>query len=232
MTKAASFIVKYSVTCPASVERLSCRIMKPITRILQALEQGDPQAASQLLPLVYDELRRLAAQKLIHEKPGQTLDATALVHEAYLRLVGDSAEVNWKSRGHFFAAAAESMRRILIDNARAKAKPQARRWTGAARCRVPADCRCRAGRPAADPGRSADAPGRERCGQGRVGPSPLLRGFGSRRAAAVLLGISPATADRWWAYTRAWLHLEMTRIQGGEKNRQFREAFGPRFSHR
>ena len=95
--------------------------MTDVTRILLAIEQGDPQAAEQLLPLVYDELRKLAAQKLAHEKPGQTLQATALVHEAYLRLVGGgAAPFGWNSRGHFFAAAAEAMRRILVENARRK----------------------------------------------------------------------------------------------------------------
>src|SRR5438128_9013634 len=99
--------------------------MSDVTRILSAIEQGDPHAADQLLPLVYDELRRLAAQKLVQEKPGQTLEATALVHEAYLRLVasGDASaprEQRWNSRGHFFAAAAEAMRRILIESARRK----------------------------------------------------------------------------------------------------------------
>ena len=97
--------------------------MSEVTRILSAIEQGDPRAAEQLLPLVYDELRRLAAQKLQRETPGQTLQATALVHEAYLRLVGDSPEATapeWNSRGHFFAAAAEAMRRILVDQARHK----------------------------------------------------------------------------------------------------------------
>src|SRR6516225_3992775 len=94
--------------------------MSEVTRILCAIEQGDPQAAEQLLPLVYDELRRLAAHKMAQEKPGQTLDATALVHEAYLRLTGDNPGQSWDSRGHFFAAAAEAMRRILIDNARRK----------------------------------------------------------------------------------------------------------------
>src|SRR5207244_4266765 len=94
--------------------------MNDLTRILSALEQGDPQAAAQLLPLVYDELRRLAAQRLAQEKPGQTLDATALVHEAYLRLVDTDQAQNWDGRGHFFAAAAEAMRRILIDQARRK----------------------------------------------------------------------------------------------------------------
>src|SRR5436305_5116446 len=94
--------------------------MSDVTRILSALEQGDPSAAAQLLPLVYDELRRLAAQKLAHESPCQTLQATALVHEAYLRLVDVEQAQRWNSRGHFFAAAAEAMRRILIDNARRK----------------------------------------------------------------------------------------------------------------
>src|SRR6516225_2132033 len=100
------------------------RVMSDVTQILSAIERGDPQAAAQVLPLVYDELRRLAAQKLAHEKPGQTLDATALVHEAYLRLVGDQpaaqARDPWNSRGHFFAAAAEAMRRILIEQTRRK----------------------------------------------------------------------------------------------------------------
>src|SRR6516162_3576414 len=94
--------------------------MNDVTRILSAIEQGDPQAAAQLLPLVYDELRRLAAQKMAQEKPGQTLQATALVHEAYLRLVDTQKAQAWNSRGHFFAAAAEAMRRILVENARRK----------------------------------------------------------------------------------------------------------------
>src|SRR6201984_546055 len=94
--------------------------MSDVTRILSAIEQGDPSAAEQLLPLVYDELRQLAAQKLSHEQPGQTLQATALVHEVYLRLVDVDEAQHWNSRGHFFAAAAEAMRRILIDNARRK----------------------------------------------------------------------------------------------------------------
>src|SRR5208283_2920395 len=95
--------------------------MNDVTRILSAIEQGDPQAAEQLLPLVYDELRRLATAKMAHEKPGQTLQATALVHEAYLRLVDQEQAQHWDSRGHFFAAAAEAMRRILVDEARRKA---------------------------------------------------------------------------------------------------------------
>jgi RNA polymerase sigma factor (TIGR02999 family) len=98
--------------------------MTEVTRILAAIEQRDPKAAEQLLPLVYDELRRLAAQKLAREKPGQTLQATALVHEAYLRLLDGEHAQNWNSRGHFFAAAAEAMRRILVDNARRKRRPK------------------------------------------------------------------------------------------------------------
>src|SRR5437867_3347575 len=94
--------------------------MTEVTRIISAIEQGDPHAAEELLPLVYDELRKLAAAKLGHEKPGQTLQATALVHEAYLRLVGSERQLHWDSRGHFFAAAAEAMRRILINRARDK----------------------------------------------------------------------------------------------------------------
>src|SRR6516162_1704273 len=98
--------------------------MKEVTRVLSAIEQGDPQAPELLLPLVYDELRRLAAQKLVQEKPGQTLQATALVHEAYLRLVDSERGQHWNSRGHFFAAAAEAMRRILVDHARRKRRPK------------------------------------------------------------------------------------------------------------
>src|ERR1700675_2664527 len=98
--------------------------MSEVTRILSAVEQGDPHAAEQLLPLVYEELRKLAAQRLAQEKPGQTLQATALVHEAYLRLVDAEKAQQWDSRGHFFAAAAEAMRRILVDNARRKRRPK------------------------------------------------------------------------------------------------------------
>src|SRR5215470_6840886 len=96
--------------------------MTEVTRILSAIEKGDPSAAEQLLPLVYDELRRLAAQRLAHETPGQTLQATALVHEAYIRLVDVKKAQHWNSRGHFFAAAAEAMRRILVENCRRKCR--------------------------------------------------------------------------------------------------------------
>src|SRR5262252_4645508 len=108
--------------------------MNEVTRVLSAIEQGDPHAAAQLLPLVYDELRQLAAQKLAHETPGQTLQPTALVHEAYLRLVGEVEEPHWDNRGHFFAAAAEAMRRILVENARGK--QAAKRGGGRARAEL------------------------------------------------------------------------------------------------
>ena len=98
--------------------------MNDVTKILDGIDSGDPSAAEKLLPLVYYELRKLAAQKLVHEQSGQTLDATALVHEAYLRLVGKGQEAHWQGRGHFFAAAAEAMRRILIDSARRKQRPK------------------------------------------------------------------------------------------------------------
>src|SRR5437773_6295935 len=104
--------------------QLRVSIMSDVTRILSAIEQGDPHAAEQLLPLVYEELRKLAAQRLAQEKPGQTLQATALVHEAYVRLVDVDKAQHWNSRGHFFAAAAEAMRRILVDNARRKKAPK------------------------------------------------------------------------------------------------------------
>src|SRR5262245_28074970 len=104
--------------CRPPPGRLSSVVMSDVTHLLNAIEQGDPHAADQLLPLVYDELRRLAAQRLAREEPGQTLQPTALVHEAYLRLVGGGEEQPWNSRGHFFAAAAEAMRRILVENAR------------------------------------------------------------------------------------------------------------------
>src|SRR5215470_16744622 len=109
--------------------------MTEVTRILSAIESGDPCAAEELLPLVYDELRKLAAQKLALEKPGQTLQATALVHEAYVRLVGEGEQPPWSSRGHFFAAAAEAMRRILVDSARKKSREK----LGGRRRRVPLD---------------------------------------------------------------------------------------------
>ncbi len=190
--------------------------MTPVTQILHALEQGDPQAAKQLLPLVYDELRRLAAHNLAHERPGQTLDATALVHEAYLRLVGDDAALRWDSRGHFFAAAAEAMRRILIENARRRRS----RKHGGGLVRHDVECV-----PLADAEPDADLLALDealtRLAEKDAAKAELvrLRYFAGLTLdeCAKMLGISPATADRWWAYVRAWLHLEISRDRGDGK---------------
>ena len=183
--------------------------MSEVTRILSAIEQGDPHAAEQLLPLVYDELRKLAAQRLAQEKPGQTLDGTALVHEAYLRLV-DKAQ-QWNSRGHFFAAAAEAMRRILVDQARHKRS----RKGGGDRARQDLD-----GLEIALPEIPEDlvalddALNKLAATDKTAADLVHLRFFAGLPVpeAAELLGISPRTADRLWAYARAWLHQEM---QGG-----------------
>ena len=150
--------------------------MNEVTRILDAIGQGDARAAAQLLPLVYDELRRLAAQRMAQEKPGQTLQPTALVHEAYLRLVGQGEEQHWDSRGHFFAAAAEAMRRILVDNARRKLS---RKHGGGLVDREADPDRLPRGepsRPARSDGcpRSPGSAGTEVAPQGRAGQAPLL----------------------------------------------------------
>jgi RNA polymerase sigma factor (TIGR02999 family) len=182
--------------------------MGDITRIVDAAAQGDPQAASRLLPLVYDELRRLAAQRLGHEKPGQTLQATALVHEAYLRLVDVDQGQHWNSRGHFFAAAAEAMRRILVDNARRKQRPK----HGGQRQRVDLDdvvrlTDDRAGEllslHAALEKLEAESPEKAQLVK--------LRYFAglSHQEAAEAMGISRATADRHWAYAKVFLRCEM-----------------------
>jgi RNA polymerase sigma factor (TIGR02999 family) len=189
-----------------------------VTRILSAVAQGDPHAASQLLPLVYDELRQLAAQKMAHENPGQTLQPTALVHEAYLRLVasarpGEEDDTSWDSRGHFFAAAAEAMRRILVEHARAK---QAGKRGGGAR-RVPLE---EFHRVTESPEDLLDLDGAltrfaaEEPDKARLVQLRFFAGLTTADAAAAL-GISDATAERWWTFARAWLYAE---LQGGEKN--------------
>jgi RNA polymerase sigma factor (TIGR02999 family) len=178
-----------------------------VTRILNAIDAGNPRAAGELLPLVYDELRRLAAQRLAQEKPGQTLQATALVHEAYLRLVGDGPGPDWDHRGHFFAAAADAMRRILVDAARRK---QAIRHGGGMR-RVELQ----------DHHSITQSP------EGLLAFDDVLTRFASEEPAkaelvklrffagcstpeaASALGISVATAERWWAFARAWLLSEL-----------------------
>jgi RNA polymerase sigma factor (TIGR02999 family) len=181
--------------------------MNEVTSILTAIEQGDPKAADQLLPLVYDELRRLAAIKLAHEKPGQTLQATALVHEAYLRLVG-AGDVGWDSRGHFFAAAAEAMRRILIDNARRKAALKA--GGGRQRIDLTPEEPDIAG-PNLDLLALDDALTALEAKDPRKAQLVKLRYFAGLTVdqAAQALGISSSTADNDWVYSRSWLRLAM-----------------------
>jgi RNA polymerase sigma factor (TIGR02999 family) len=182
--------------------------MNDVTRILSAIEQGDPQAAGQLLPLVYDELRRLAARRLAHEKPGQTLQATALVHDAYLRLVGPGDAGGWDGRGHFFAAAAEAMRRILIDNARRKQAAKA----GGGRERVDlADAEPAVEGPRLDLLALDEALTALELKDRRKADLVRLRFFAglSIEQAAEALGVSPATANNDWSYARSWLRLAM-----------------------
>ena len=187
--------------------------MSDVTQILSQIESGDPNAAEQLLPLVYDELRKLAAQKMAQEAPGQTLQATALVHEAYIRLVDDDKARHWDSRGHFFAAAAEAMRRILVDNAR---KRHSLRRGGAAR-REPLDCVEAPSVGPSDGVLALDAALHRLEGvDARKAELVKLRYFGGLTIpdAAKVLGISVTTANRYWAYARAWLHEEIQSGQG------------------
>jgi RNA polymerase sigma factor (TIGR02999 family) len=180
--------------------------MSEVTRILSAIERGDPHAAEQLLPLVYDELRRLAGQKLAHEKPGQTLDATSLVHEAYLRLVGGTSERQFTDRKHFFRVAATAMRHILIDRARRK---RSRKHGGGQR-RLELDA---VAAPQPDEELLALDAALEKLAAGDPPKAQLveLRFFAGLTGAqaAEVLGISPVTADRWWSYARSWLQAEM-----------------------
>jgi RNA polymerase sigma factor (TIGR02999 family) len=181
--------------------------MTEVTRILDAIERGDPSAVGQLLPLVYDELRRLAAQKLSREKPGQTLEATALVHEAWLRLIGSEQQCPWRSRGHFFSAAAEAMRRILVDNARRKKSVK----HGGGRRRIPLHPEYRRLDPGDDVLAIHEALSRFAAVEPAKAELIKLRFFAgmSTPEAAALLGISVATAERWWTYGRAWLFSEL-----------------------
>jgi RNA polymerase sigma factor (TIGR02999 family) len=182
--------------------------MSEVTRILNDIEQGDLQAAGELLPLVYEELRQLAAQKLAEEKPGQTLQATALVHEAYLRLVGGAAQP-WKSRGHFFCAAAEAMRRILIDQARRKASVK----HGGGRRRVDLDRMSPAEVQRDNDDLLALDDALTRLARQEPVRAELvkLRFFAglTMPEAAAALGISLATAERYWVFARAWLCAEL-----------------------
>jgi RNA polymerase sigma factor (TIGR02999 family) len=183
--------------------------MSEVTLMLSAVKQGDPQAAEQLLPLVYDELRQLAAQKLAQEKPGQTLQATALVHEAYMRVVDGDKAAQWNSRGHFFAAAAEAMRRILVETARRR---RSLKHGGACR-RVNLDeaAPC-APEPAEELLALDEALDRLAQEDPRKAELVKLRYFTglSVQEAADVLGISRATADRYWAYAKVWLYCAIS----------------------
>jgi RNA polymerase sigma factor (TIGR02999 family) len=183
--------------------------MSEVTRILSAIEAGDPHAAEQLLPLVYDELRKLAAQKLAQEKPGQTLQATALVHEAYLRLVDQDTTPPWQGRGHFFAAAAEAMRRILVEKARRKNRLK----RGGDLVRQDFDEALLAvSEPAEDLLALDDALERLARFDPRKAELVKLRYFAglTMPQAAAALGISLSSAEKDWAYARTWLYRQMT----------------------
>jgi RNA polymerase sigma factor (TIGR02999 family) len=183
--------------------------MSEVTRILSAIEQGDPHAAEQLLPLVYDELRQLAAQRLAQEAPGQTFQATALVHEAYLRLVDVEQAQHWNSRGHFFAAAAEAMRRILVDSARRKHSLK----RGGRRQRVSLEEAISLSEQPADDLLALDEALTRLAQEDPVKAELVkLRYFAglSVEQTAEALGISRATADRYWAYAKVWLYHAVT----------------------
>jgi RNA polymerase sigma factor (TIGR02999 family) len=193
--------------------------MNEATQLLNAIEAGDPHASAELLPLVYDELRRLAAQWLAGEKPGQTLEPTALVHEAYLRLVGQREEQHWDARNHFFAAAATAMRRILIE--RARRKQRISHGGGRQRQELRPDL---VAVPAPDNDLLAlDAALAKLAERDSVKASLVeLRYFAGLTGdqAAQILGISPKTADRYWVYARAWLRREM---ESGDAERSDQE---------
>ena len=182
--------------------------MADVTQILSEIEQGDPAAAKQLLPLLYDELRKLAVQKLGHEKPGQTLQATALVHEAYVRLVDVEKAQHWNSRGHFFGAAAEAMRRILVENARRRARVK----HGGDRIREELASSGVAA-PEIDLDLLALDEALERLAEHDAPSAELvkLRYFAGLTIpqAAEILGVSPRKADFIWSFARAWLRREI-----------------------
>jgi RNA polymerase sigma factor (TIGR02999 family) len=189
--------------------------MSEVTRILPAMEHGDPQAAAQLLPLVYDELRRLAAHKLLQERPGQTLDATGLVHEAYLRLVDGDAAQRWASGGHFFAAAAEAMRRILVENARRK--KSRKRGGHLKRVELDEDFTRTS---SADELLALDEALEKLAKEDPVKAELVkLRCFAglSHQEVARALGISRATADRYWVYAKTRLYCEIFESEQEEK---------------
>src|SRR4051794_30190386 len=198
--------------------------MNDVTRILSAIEQGDPNASGDLLPLVYGELRRLAKQRLAREKPGQTLQATALVHEAYLRLVDEEVAQRWDSRGHFFAAAAEAMRRILVEKARRK---QAEKHGGRLARQELDDVDIAAPAPSEDLLALDEALARLEAKDPIKAQIVKLRYFAglSEDEAAQAIGISRATAHRHWRYARVWLLNELGEGAKTQENRP--ESTGP-----
>ena len=187
--------------------------MSDFTRLLSSAGRGDPQAAEQLLPLVYDELRQLAAQRLAHEAPGQTLSPTALVHEAYLRLVDVKDPQHWEGRGHFFAAAAEAMRRILIDNARRK---QAEKHGGGWQRHKLLEAELAIDSTGAELFAVDEALSRLAEREPVVARLVELRFFAgvTLKEAGECLGLSARTAYRHWAYARAWLRRELDQARG------------------
>jgi RNA polymerase sigma factor (TIGR02999 family) len=189
--------------------------MSDVTRILSAIERGDPKAADQLLPLVYDELRRLAASRLAHEAPGQTLQATALVHEAYVRLLDGGQPQDWNGRGHFFAAAAEAMRRILVERARHK---RSRKAGGGRRRQELPDIELAVAGPRLDLLALHEALTKLESQDKRRAELVKLRFFAGLTIAeaAQALGVSESTADNDWTYARSWLRLEIEGRGGGD----------------
>ena len=182
--------------------------MSNVTQILSRIDSGDPQAAEQLLPLVYNELRTLAAARLAKEKPGQTLQATALVHDAYLRLVGNDPPQCWNNRGHFFAAAAEAMRRILVESARHKASLK----QGGGRQRAALDSACaETDPPSLDLLALDEALAKLAMTEPAKAQLVKLRYFAglTMPEAAAAMGVSLATAERYWTFARSWLYAEL-----------------------
>jgi RNA polymerase sigma factor (TIGR02999 family) len=191
--------------------------MTDVTRILSAIEQGDPHAAELLLPLVYDELRKLAAERVAQERPGQTLQATALVHEAYLRLVDTEKGQHWNSRGHFFAAAAEAMRRILVEQARRKRRAKHggdRRRVGLEEARNIAEA------PSDELVALDEALSRFEAIDPVASQLVKLRYFAglTMPAAAEALGLSLRSAERNWTYARTWLHRELSQGDAADES--------------
>lgn len=182
--------------------------MSEVTQVISAIEQGDPAAAQQLLPLVYEELRRLAAARLAHERPGQTLQPTALVHEAWLRLAGPGEALKWNGRAHFFGAAAEAMRRILVEQARHKQTEKA----GGRQKRSPlCEVDVAEKQSAVDPVLLSDALDVLATAAPRAAEIVKLRFFGglTLAEAANVLNVAPSTADADWAYAKSWLRVQM-----------------------